>query len=143
MKSNKMLIGLALAVMIIPMLTACGPTKVDAAMTTYAITLDKDSAPAGEITFHVHNDATDLTHEFVVFKTDIPADQLPVNDEGIVDEEAGGSDLILIDEVEDVEPGTSADLTVTLDAGNYVLVCNLDSNEMHYAHGMYTSFTVK
>lgn len=143
MKSNKMLIGLALAVLIIPILTACGPTRVDAAMTTYAITLDKDSVPAGDVTFHVHNDATDLTHEFVVFKTDIPADQLPLNDEGIVDEEAGGADLVLIDEVEDVEPGMSADLTVTLDAGNYVLVCNLDSNEMHYAHGMYASFTVK
>jgi len=143
MKSNKMLMGLALAVLIIPVLTACGPTTIDAALTTYAIALDKDSAPAGEITFHVHNDATDLTHEFVVFKTDIPADQLPLNDEGIVDEEAGGADLVLIDEVEDVEPGTSADLTVTLEPGNYVLLCNIDSNEMHYAHGMHAPFTVK
>jgi len=143
MKSNKLLTSLALVIMLVPLLTACGPKTVDAALTTYAITLDKDSASSGEITFHVHNDATDLTHEFVVFKTDIPADQLPLNDEGIVDEEAGGADLVLIDEVEDVEPGMSADLTVTLQPGNYVLVCNVDSGEMHYQHGMYAAFTVK
>lgn len=143
MKSNKLFIGLTLVILIVPVLTACGPATIDAALTTYAITLDKDSASAGEITFHVHNDATDLTHEFVVFKTDIPADQLPLNDEGIVDEEAGGTALVFIDEVEDVEPGMSKDLTVTLEAGNYVLICNVDSDEMHYQHGMYTPFTVK
>lgn len=143
MKSNKLLIALALAFLIVPVLTACGPTTVDAALTTYDITLDKDSASAGDITFHIHNDAADLTHEFVVFKTDIPADQLPLNDEGIVDEAAGGSDLVLIDEKEDIEPGMSTDLTVTLEPGNYVLVCNIDSDEMHYSHGMYASFTVK
>ena len=143
MKSRKLLTCLALAIMIVPVLSACGPTTVDAALTTYKITLDKESVPAGDITFHIHNDATDLTHEFVVFKTDLPADQLPVDAEGIVDEAAGGSDLILIDEKEDIEPGMSTDLTVNLEPGNYVLICNLDSNEMHYAHGMYTSFTVR
>jgi len=141
MKSRKLLMGIVLAIFIIPALTACGPTTVDAALTTYNITLDKDSAPAGEITFHIHNDATDLTHEFVVFKTDLPADQLPLTAEGIVDEEASG--ITLIDEQEDIEPGASTDLTVNLEAGNYVLVCNIDSDEMHYQHGMHTPFTVK
>ena len=141
MKSRKLLMGIVLAILIIPVLTACGPTTVDAALTTYNITLDKDSARAGEITFHIHNDATDLTHEFVVFKTDLPADQLPLNSEGIVDEEASG--ITLIDEQEDIEPGMSTDLTVNLEAGNYVLVCNIDSDEMHYQHGMHTPFTVK
>lgn len=141
MKSRKFPLFIALVILIVPVLTACGPAKVDAALTTYKITLDKDSAPAGEITFHIHNDATDLTHEFVVFKTDLSEDQLPLNSEGIVDEEASG--ITLIDEAEDIEPGASTDLTVTLDAGNYVLVCNTDSDQMHYQHGMHTKFTVK
>jgi uncharacterized cupredoxin-like copper-binding protein len=140
MKSKKMLIGLAIAILIIPVLTACGPTKVDAALTTYKITLDKDSAPAGDIIFHVHNDATDLTHEFVIFKTDLAPDSLPTKDDGTVDEEGQG--VTHIDEVE-LEPGASQDLTVNLDSGNYVLICNIDSNEMHYAHGMHVAFTVK
>ena len=140
MKSKKMLIGLAIAILIIPVLTACGPTKVDAALTTYKITLDKDSAPAGDIIFHVHNDATDLTHEFVIFKTDLAPDSLPTKDDGTVDEEGQG--VTHIDEVE-LEPGASQDLTVNLDSGNYVLICNIDSSEMHYAHGMHVAFTVK
>jgi len=143
MKSRKMLVYLALAILIIPVLAACGgPTKVDVALTTYQITPDKTEVNAGEVVFHVHNDATDLTHEFVVFKTDLAPDNLPVDAEGVVDEEGAG--ITFIDEVEDVTPGTSQDLTVTLDAGNYVLVCNVnDNNEMHYAHGMYQAFTVK
>ena len=113
MKSKKFLSAIALAIFMVPVLTACGgPSQVDAALTTYAITIDKDSVSAGDVIFHIHNDATDLTHEFVVFKTDYPADQLPLTDEGIVDEEADG--ITLVDEAEDIEPGTSVDLTVTL-----------------------------
>ena len=141
MKSQKLITSLAMALLIMPVLTACGPTRVDVAMTTYKFTLDKNSVPAGEITFFVHNDAADLTHEMVIFKTDLPANQLPLNDEGIVDEEAAG--LTLIDEAADIEPGAHTNLTVNLEAGNYVLVCNIDSNEMHYSHGMYAPFTVK
>ena len=141
MKTNKLPVYIALMILIVPLLTACGPAKVDVSLTTYKITLDKDSIPAGEVTFHIHNDATDLTHEFVIFKTDLPSDQLPLTSEGIVDEEASG--ITLIDEAEDIEPGMSTDLSVNLEAGNYALVCNTDSDQMHYQHGMHTSFTVK
>ncbi|MEJ2484728.1 MAG: hypothetical protein P8Y68_03235 [Anaerolineales bacterium] len=58
-----------------------------------------------------------------------------------MDEEGGG--LTVVDEVEDVEPGMTTDLTVTLEPGNYVLLCNIDSDEMHYQHGMHVAFTVK
>jgi uncharacterized cupredoxin-like copper-binding protein len=141
MKSRKLLIFVALAIMIVPVLTACGPTKIDVALTTYKIVMSADSAKSGDIVFHVHNDATDLLHEFVIFKTDLPADQLPLNSEGAVDEEGAG--ITHIDEVE-VEMGQSADLAVNLEPGNYVLICNInDNNEMHYQHGMYVPFTVK
>ena len=141
MKQRKISTLLALVVLLLPMLTACGPQKIDAALTTYKITLSKNTASAGDITFHVHNDATDLKHEFVIFKTDLPEDQLPVTDEGAVDEEGAG--VTHIDEVE-VEAGQAADLTVNLDPGNYVLICNInDNNEMHYMHGMHVAFTVK
>jgi uncharacterized cupredoxin-like copper-binding protein len=141
MKSRKLLILAALAILIVPILTACGPAKIDVALTTYKITMSADSARAGDIVFHVHNDATDLTHEFVIFKTDLPADQLPLNSEGAVDEEGAG--VTHIDEVE-VEPGQASDLSVNLEKGNYVMICNInDNNEMHYQHGMYQAFTVK
>ena len=141
MKSRKLYILLAFALLIVPIMTACGPQKIDAALTTYKITLSKETANAGDIVFHVHNDATDLLHEFVIFKTDLAGDALPLNAEGAVDEEGAG--ITFVDEVE-VEPGQSADLAVNLAAGNYVVICNInDNNEMHYGHGMYVAFTVK
>ncbi len=141
MKQRKIPALLALLVLLVPMLTACGPQKIDAALTTYKITLSKNTASAGDIIFHVHNDATDLKHEFVIFKTDLPEDQLPLNDEGAVDEEGAG--VTHIDEVE-VEAGQAADLAVNLEPGKYVLICNInDNNEMHYMHGMHVAFTVK
>ena len=141
MKPRKLIALFAMALLTLPVLTACGPTRIDVAMTTYKFALSKNSAPAGEITFHVHNDATDLTHEMVILKTDLPADQLPLNNEGVVDEEGAG--ITHIDEVE-VEPGQASDLSVNLEKGNYVMICNInDNNEMHYQHGMYQAFTVK
>ncbi len=141
MKVRKFQILLLFAMCIAPLLMACGPSKVDVALTTYKITPSTTSVRAGQVVFHVHNDATDLTHEFVVFKTDLPEDQLPLTPEGIVDEEAAS--LTHMGEVEDITPGTSKDLTLTLEPGKYVLVCNVDHDQMHYQHGMHTAFTVK
>jgi len=115
MKSKKSLILIALAILIVPILTSCGPAKIDVALTTYKIDMSATGAKAGDIVFHVHNDATDLVHEFVIFKTDLPADQLPLNDQGAVDEEGAG--VTHIDEVE-VEPGQASDLAVNLESGN-------------------------
>jgi uncharacterized cupredoxin-like copper-binding protein len=117
-----------------------GPSKVDVSLTTYKITLSTDSVKAGEVTFHVTNNAADQVHEFVVFKTDLPEDQLPLTAENIVDE--AGAGITFINEVEDVAQGTSKDLTVTLEPGRYVLLCNTAEN-LHYQHGMHIVFTVK
>lgn len=141
MKSRKLSLFIALAILIVPVLTACGPSKVDVGLTTYKMTMSTNSAKAGNIVFHVHNDATDLKHEFVIFKTDLPEDQLPLNSEGAVDEEGAG--VTHVDEVE-VEPGNSEDLSVNLEPGNYVMICNInDNNEQHYMHGMHAAFTVQ
>ena len=108
-----------------------GATEAD-----YSITLDESSASAGEVTFDVTNEA-EQPHEFVVFKTDLAEDQLPTDDEGNVDEEGDGVELV--DELEDIAPGDEPSLTVDLDAANYVIICNLPG---HYKQGMHASFTV-
>ena len=102
----------------------------------FTVTPDPDSAPAGEITFDITNDA-EQTHEFVVFQTDLASDQLPTDENGDVDE--AGEGVTHIDEVEDIAGGSTQSLTVNLDAGSYVLICNLPG---HYAQGMQAGFTV-
>jgi len=149
MKTKRSLaLFMALALFIIPLLTACGPTKINGTLTTYTLTLSSNTASAGKVTFHVTNNATDQNHEFVIFKTDLPEDQLPLKDDGtgvmMVDEEGAG--VTHIDEIPDSElpPGATKDLTVDLQPGRYVIVCNLVVNGTnHYMQGMRAVFTVK
>jgi uncharacterized cupredoxin-like copper-binding protein len=114
-----------------------GDGGVGVTLADYSVTPDESSAPAGDVTFDITNDA-EQTHEFVVFKTDLAEDQLPTNEDGDIDEEGEGVEHI--DEIEDVAGGTTQSLTVNLEAGNYVLICNLPG---HYRQGMHASFTVE
>ena len=135
--SAKMLLLMSTGLLVVPLLAACGgPTTITVTETEdYQIQLDKDSAKAGEITFHITNDATDMVHEFVVVKTDIADGDLPLDADGNVDEDQ----FTPIDEQEDIQPGETRDLVVTLDPGHYVLMCNLPD---HYGKGMHAGFTV-
>ena len=130
--------SLLLAVSMVGVLLAgCGgPTTVNISLTTYAITADKVEGPAGDFIFKVTNDATDQKHEFVIVKTDLAADALPLNSENNVDEDK----LTPVDEVEDIEPGANGELDIKLEAGHYVLLCNTPG---HYNQGMHIDFDVK
>jgi uncharacterized cupredoxin-like copper-binding protein len=104
-------------------------------LTDTSVAVAPASAPAGSITFDARNDGT-ATHELYVFRTDLAPDALPVED-GQVREDADGVEFI--SEVEDIAPGTTKPLTVELDAGSYVLLCNLPG---HYESGMRAAFDV-
>ena len=103
-------------------------------LTDFAISASPAEATAGDVTFEVVNDGPS-EHEMVIIKTDLAPDALPTDSKGEVIED----EVEPIDEVEDVAPGSSASLTVNLEAGSYVLLCNLPG---HYAAGMSAAFTV-
>lgn len=108
---------------------------VDATETDFAIALVSSTTPAGETTFKVANQGP-ATHEFVVFKSNLAPDALPVDSEGNVEEDGKG--VTHLGEIEDITPGSSKDLTLTLDAAKYVVICNLPG---HYKLGMYAGLT--
>jgi uncharacterized cupredoxin-like copper-binding protein len=113
-------------------------TSVTAKLTEFKIELGAATAPAGPVTFALTNSGTVL-HEFVVFKTDLAPDKLPLAADGATVDEAGaGASLTLVDEVEDIEAGATASLEVTLAAGHYVVICNVPA---HYTSGMRAEFT--
>jgi uncharacterized cupredoxin-like copper-binding protein len=117
-------------------------TTIDVTLQEWAVVVSGTSAPAGEVTFAITNEGPEDIHEFVIFKTDLDIAELPTDENGVVDE--AGEGIEVIDEVEDVEVGDSAELTVTLEAGSYALVCNIyddDEGEAHYQMGMRTAFT--
>ena len=103
----------------------------------FSIAVDPSSVGNGEVTFTITNEGPS-THEFVVFKSDLAPDKLPLDSSaGQVDEEGQG--VQHIDEKEDIAKGASTTLKVTLDPGSYVLICNLPG---HYQQGMHVGLTV-
>jgi uncharacterized cupredoxin-like copper-binding protein len=135
---HRYLVPLLAAVVLAPLLAACGPAFIDVTLESYKLTLSQNSAPAGQVAFHISNKATDQTHEFVIFKTDLPEDQLPLNSNGDVDENAPG--VTHIDEIE-LGAGMTGDLRVDLPPGSYVVICNISENH-HYRQGMHAAFSV-
>jgi uncharacterized cupredoxin-like copper-binding protein len=95
------------------------------------------SAPAGTITFRVH-DQGPSTHEFVVVRTDLPPGHLPLRPDGLTVDEDSPS-LRDVGEINDLDIGDSARLTLRLPPGRYVLFCNLEG---HYLGGMHALVVV-
>ncbi|HEY8134614.1 MAG TPA: hypothetical protein VIF08_01140 [Candidatus Limnocylindrales bacterium] len=123
---------------------AGGATTVNVTVQEFSVLPDVASAPAGDITFSVTNTGPDDVHEFVIIQTDLAPDALPTDANGAVEEEGEG--MTVIDEIEDIAVGANEELTVTLAAGSYALICNIfdeSENEAHYQMGMYTAFTVE
>ena len=108
-------------------------TQVTAKESEFKIELSATSASAGSVTFAIANAGTTI-HEFVVVKTDLKGDALPV-----VDHKIDESTLTPVDEIEDIEVGATPTLAVDLAAGHYVLLCNI---ETHYEQGMHADFDV-
>ena len=97
--------------------------------------VDRTEVPAGEVTFHVVNDSKDLIHEMLVLKP-VAGQALAYDEKEMkIDEEAAGD----LGEVGDLDPGNSGDLTLKLEPGTYLLVCN---EAGHYKAGMTAPFLV-
>ena len=125
---------------------ACAPAGgVDVTLQEWAVVTSASSAPAGAVSFDVTNDGPNDVHEFVVVRTDLAPDELPTDESGAVLEDGEG--MQVVDEIEDLAVGATETLALDLEAGNYVLICNIaeedaGETEAHYRMGMRTSFTV-
>jgi uncharacterized cupredoxin-like copper-binding protein len=109
--------------------------KVSGDLSEWSIEMDETTASAGDLTFRITNSGT-IDHEFLIVKTEIPDGEIPVTG-GLFAEDQEG--IQVIDEIPQYSPGRTEELTVSLQAGQYQLVCNLPG---HYQAGMHTVFTV-
>ncbi len=144
-RSWAIVVGLAALAAVAAACDSDEASTVDVTLQEFAVIPSPGSASAGEVTFNVTNEGPNDPHEFVVFQTDLAPDALPTAEDGSVDEEGEG--VTLIDEIEDIEVGDSPSLTVSLDAGSYVFICNIVEEEdgeleSHYQEGMRVDFTV-
>ena len=124
---------------------------------TYFVRPDRSTVDAGRVTFAVTN-VGKLYHEFIVYSNaeGVAPGDLPVNEEDdeaeLVEEEIVGeapyatppivpSDKKRGDADHRIRPeGWGAELTVDLEAGEYILLCNLSG---HYQRKQYTAFTAE
>lgn len=111
-------------------------TSVDVSLSEFAVEPSDDSVPAGTVTFNVSSDGG-IFHNFKVVATDLAVDDLPTDEATFAVDE---SQVDVIGLTEDLDPGEAEELTLELEAGNYVLICNIPT---HYGAGMAVAFTVE
>jgi uncharacterized cupredoxin-like copper-binding protein len=115
--------------------TSGAPARVDVTEHDFAISPAVATTKGGLINFGVHN-AGPSEHEFLIFKTDLPPDKLPLGNDGRVNEDSVNK---VFDSGNNIGIGASQLFATALLPGHYVLVCNLPG---HYMAGMHTAFTV-
>jgi len=122
---------LACAVCLIGM-AACSDEEsqtVDVDLTEWAVTPSVPEVKAGKVTFAAHNRSAGMVHELAILRLT-------------------GSDKENLKEIEDLDPGKSESVTLTLKPGDYELACVLVPGEAgstadHYQQGMHTTFRVR
>ena len=103
----------------------------------WKIVISADRHIAGDVTFDLANRGT-IPHEFLVVATDKTAEELLADVDATtnrIDEE----NLDVVDEQPEYGPGTTAELTLTLPVGHYVVMCNIEG---HYRNGMYADLNI-
>src|SRR6266568_617239 len=108
-------------------------SQIVAELADNKITVNVSSVKAGTTKIGVRNLGT-MEHSFVVLKTDLQPDKLPVDGASAKAKEDGK-----VGEIPSIPAGKSAAVTVDLTPGKYVFICNIAG---HYQLGMHTGFTV-
>jgi uncharacterized cupredoxin-like copper-binding protein len=105
--------------------------SVGVSLSEFKVAPSVTAAAAGKVTFSVTNNGN-ITHEFVVIRTDRPAGSLL---KGARADESGN-----VGETGDLKVGAAKTITLNLKPGHYALICNLPG---HYKSGQHTDFTVR
>jgi uncharacterized cupredoxin-like copper-binding protein len=101
------------------------------------ITLDQNMIKAGRITFQAVNRSSTLVHEVIVVKTAAKAPELPYSEKQA---RVAESRIRRLGEISDLKPGASGSLTLSLEPGYYLLICNQPG---HFKAGMKVSLEVR
>ena len=113
---------------------AAAEAKISVSLSEWAVSAEPTKGSSGMVTFTVRNDGGS-PHEFVVVRSDLPADGLPLSG-GTVDE----TRVEVLGRTESFFANEERTLELDLAPGRYVLICNLHG---HYDAGMQTTFTVE
>ena len=129
------------------LLVACGggdkTRDVTVSLTEWRVTTSAETVAAGKVRFSVEN-AGALPHEFVVIKSDLPPEGLPVQAGKVIEDQVN-----IVDEIEPFAAGATEEITLDLSPGKYLLICNIvelppgQPPVSHYQNGMVAFFLVE
>jgi uncharacterized cupredoxin-like copper-binding protein len=119
-----------------PAPTGAPTATVKATLGEFFIRTDRKAVDAGTIRFEVANEGK-IEHEFEVVRTNEAPGSFPITDENKADVEAVGEEL---GEIPPIASGGSDELTLELEPGKLVFICNLPE---HYGSGQRLGFTVR
>ncbi len=114
----------------------------------YFVKLDKKKVKAGKVTFQIDN-VGELYHEMIVYLSDLAPGDIPIDKtenkaELEEDDEIGEavySSPPRGEEDHHIRPERGVDMTLTLDKGKYILLCDITG---HYgSKKQYVGFTVE
>ncbi len=114
-------------------------TEAGIALDEFVIRPDVTRAKPGTVVFKVRNEG-EITHQFVVIRSDLPISELPrrENNQGVDEDQ-----LEIAGKIESIATGQEAELSVPVEEGKYVLICNIVvGGTSHYLSGMFTRFDV-
>jgi uncharacterized cupredoxin-like copper-binding protein len=117
-------------------------TDLGVTLREYEVTTDASSGPAGTFKFAIKNEGPAESHVFMIVKTDLAPNALPVTSTG---QFAPNSDAVIQANTPVIGANASDSFSYALEAGKYVFICNnSDANgQGHYLKGMHVAFTVK
>lgn len=117
---------------------ACGSddeepiTTVSVELGEFTISITPRAVNTGEVTFRIRNGGAQ-SHDFLLISTEEPQDALHVEN-GVVVEE----DYDILEHVHEIDVGAERSVSSTLEAGTYLIICNVPG---HYGAGMHAALT--
>ncbi len=110
--------------------------EVDVGIREFEVIPSRETVAAGSVTFKVANEGA-VVHTFSVVKSDLDPGELPLNEPLTAVDEA---QVDVLASTAGIAPGSSEEVTLDLEPGRYVLMCNIDG---HYVAGTFAGFTVE
>ncbi len=111
-----------------------GASTVEVVLTEWAVEPGVAKVAPGTVTFKVSNNGW-VPHELAVVRTDLAADALPVAGDTVDEKQVD-----VIGRVDQFVGFETREITLTLEAGSYVLICNTLA---HYQLGVRAAFRVE
>jgi uncharacterized cupredoxin-like copper-binding protein len=111
-------------------------TSLAVTLREWSVGVSRESVTEGAVRFEVTN-AGAVPHEFVVVKSDLSPEGLPVENGQVTQAQVN-----IVDEIEPFAAGSEASLQLDLSPGKYLLICNIvervpgQQPVSHYQNGM-------